>query len=67
MDREEILDKLACMSTNMLNGDYCRGCWKFDFCQQVPFSLNLFKPCKALIMLQEDIDTILDECGELIE
>ncbi len=57
---EYIEDKLISISTCLLNGDYCKNCWKFSICSQVPFSKKIFKPCKALLSLEEDIDNLLN-------
>lgn len=68
---EYIKGELISISTCLLNGDYCKHCWKFSVCSQVPFSKGIFKPCKALIYLEKDINNIVNnfefESKELYE
>lgn len=48
----------------ILNADYCKGCWKFRICSQVPFSKRIFKPCRALIKIEENIHELLNNYEE---
>lgn len=55
---EHLLNELGAISCNLTNGDYCKHCWKFSFCSQVPFSKNIFHPCKGFIKVQKSIQDL---------
>lgn len=61
---EYVIDELSGISSCILNADYCKGCWKFGICSQVPFSKRIFSPCKALVEIEENIHNLLDDYGE---
>lgn len=61
---EYIVSELAGIASCILNADYCKGCWKFGICSQVPFSKRIFSPCKALVKIEENIHELLDSYEE---
>ena len=61
---EYIVSELAGIASCILNADYCKGCWKFGMCSQVPFSKRIFNPCKALVKIEEHIHELLDSYEE---
>ena len=58
---EYIINELSRIADCILNADYCKGCWKFNFCSQVPFSKRIFRPCRALVNIEEDINRVLND------
>lgn len=61
---EYVIDELSGIASCILNADYCKGCWKFGICSQVPFSKRIFSPCKALVEIEENIHNLLDDYEE---
>ena len=62
--RERVMYAIGDITDGLLNGDYCKGCWKFYFCRQVPFSKGVFKPCKGFVEVQEALFKIMDIINE---
>ena len=58
--KERVFRLIGDTINGLLNGYYCKRCWKFYFCRQVPFSKKVFKPCKGFIEIQEELFKIVD-------
>ncbi len=52
---EQLVDEIASICCNALNGDYCKHCWKFG----IPGRVLCFK-CDALTEILDDLHSLLD-------